>query len=188
LIPRFPRRGRLSRKGEFMTDRNAPSSDFLKAVVADDLPLSIDGDGAVNLDRLIALTRDSDRSNRDWATFLLASEDVDNAAVRQALIDAASDEDSTIRAEAIFGLTRRDRDLALPLVRQALADNIVAFPIFEAAALLADASLVEGLRGFTGPSDEPYLDQCASGALAACESGVPLAFGLEPIAGTSSQS
>ncbi len=166
-----------------MTDRYTPSSDFLKAVVADDLPLSTDGDGAANLAQLIALTRDPDRSNRDWATFLLASEDVDNDAVRQALLDASRDEDSTIRAEAIFGLTRRDRALALPLVRQALADNIVAFPIFEAAALLADPSLVDGLRGFTGPSDEPYLDQCASGALTACESGVPRAFGLEPLTG-----
>ena len=170
-----------------MTDRYAPPSDFLKAVVAEDLPLSGEGDGAGNLQRLIDLMRDADRSNRDWATFLLASEDVDSAAVRQALLDAARDEDGTIRAEAIFGLARRDRALALPLVYQALADNIVAFPIFEAAALLADASLVDGLRGFTGPSDEPYLDQCAAGALAACESGVPRTFGLEPLAGPTTQ-
>jgi hypothetical protein len=168
-----------------MSDRHAPSSEFLKAVVADDLPLSTEGDGAVNLERLIVLTRDADRSNRDWATFLLASEDVDNAMVRKALLDASRDEDPTIRAEAIFGLTRRDRELALPLVRQALADNIVAFPIFEAAALLADPSLVDSLRGFTGPSDEPYLDHCAAGALSACETGVPRAFGLEPLAGGS---
>ena len=166
-----------------MTDRQVPSSDFLKAVVADDLPLSSDGEGAANLARLIALTRDSDHSNRDWATFLLTSEEVDSAAVRQALLDAAGDEDPTIRAEAIFGLTRRDRTLALPLVRKALDDNVVAFPIFEAAALLADPSLVDGLRGFTGPSDEPYLDQCAAGALSACESGVPRTFGLEPLTG-----
>jgi hypothetical protein len=170
-----------------MTDRHTPSSDFLKAVVADDLPLSTDGHGAANLEQLIALTRDPDRSNRDWATFLLASEDVDNGAVRQALLAAALDEDATIRAEAIFGLTRRDRELALPLVRKALDDNIVAFPIFEAAAMLADLSLVDGLRGFTGPSDEPYLDQCAAGALIACESGVPRTFGLEPLAGSPNQ-
>src|SRR5689334_13355396 len=99
-----------------MTSRHAPSSDFLKAVVADDLPLSSGDEGAANLERLIALTRDGDRSNRDWATFLLASEDVDGAAVRQALLAAAEDEDATIRAEAIFGLTRRDGALALPLV------------------------------------------------------------------------
>src|SRR4051794_13734636 len=165
-----------------MTDRQVPSSDFLKALVADDLPLSIDGEGGANLARLIALTRDPDHSNRDWATFLLASEEVDSAAVRQALLDAAGDADSTIRAEAIFGLARRNCALALPLVRKALDDNVVAFPIFEAAALLADRSLVDGLRGFTGPSDEPYLDQCAAGALTACESGVPRAFGLEPLA------
>jgi hypothetical protein len=170
-----------------MTDRHAPSSDFLKAVVADDLPLSTEGDGAANLDRLIALTRDPDRANRDWATFLLASEDVDDAAVRQALLDAAQDGDATIRAEAIFGLTRRDRELALPLVRKALEENVVHYPIFEAAALLADPSLVESLSGFTGPSDEPHLDQCASGALSACESGVPRAFGLEPLSNVASQ-
>src|SRR5260221_5855 len=170
-----------------MTDRREPASDFLKAVVADDLPLSTEGSGEANLHRLIALTRDPDRSNRDWATFLLASEDVDDATVRGALLDAANDDDSIVRAEAIFGLARRDRGLALPLVRQALADNIVAFPIFEAAALLADASLVEGLLGFTGPSDEPYLDQCACGALAACESGLPRTFGLEPLGGLSAR-
>jgi hypothetical protein len=170
-----------------MIDRNAPPSDFLKAVVADDLPLSTIGDGAANLDRLIALTRDPDRANRDWATFLIASEDVDSDAVRQALLDAARDEDVAVRAEALFGLARRDRELALPLVRKALADNIVAFPVFEAAALLADPSLVDGLRGFTEPSDDPNLDQCAAGALAACESGVPHAFGLESLAGPSSQ-
>ena len=166
-----------------MSDRRVPASAFLKAVVADDLPLSTEADGAANLDQLIALTRDQDRSNRDWATFLLASEDVDNAAVRQALLAAALDEDATIRAEAIFGLARRDRALALPFDRKALDDNIVAFPIFEAAALIAEPSLVDGLSGFTGPSDEPYLDQCATGARIACESGVPRAFGLEPLAG-----
>jgi HEAT repeat protein len=115
------------------------------------------------------MTRDEDRSNRDWATFLLAQEETDTPAVRDALIRAAKDDDDVVRAEAVLGLAKRDPLLALPLVQEALRSEAVAAPMFEAAALCADLSLIPDLRIWAEPSDEPLMDGLAADALAACE-------------------
>ena len=145
-----------------------PKSEFLKAVVTDDLPLSGElGEG--NLRQLIELMRDNDRSNRDWATFLLAQADVDTAVVRDALIYATKDEEEIVRAEAVLGLAKRDTSLALPLVREALRADSVAIPMLEAAALCAHPSLIADLRAWAEPSSNSYADQAAAEALSACE-------------------
>lgn len=91
-----------------MSDLYEPASDFLKAVIAEDVPLSGSPLGEANLRLLIAMTRDDDRSNRDWATFLLSQEDADTPEIRSALRSAADDEDDYVRAEALLGLARRD--------------------------------------------------------------------------------
>lgn len=150
-----------------------PNSPFLLDILAGVVPLSGSEFAEANLARLIAMTRDEDRSNRDWATFLLAQQECDTPAVREALFAAAGDEDEHVRAEAIWGLAHIDRDLALPLIQKALLGDRVSAPIFEAAELVAHPALVEALRRFTKPTSDLYLDQIANSALEACETGIP---------------
>ena len=123
--------------------------------------------------QLIALTKDADLSNRDWATMLLASEEADTPEIRNALLSAADDENDIVRAEALAGIAQRDRGLALPLVLKALRGEQASMAVFEAAALVADPALVDDLRPWTAPSDDKWLDQLARDALAACEAGSP---------------
>jgi hypothetical protein len=157
-----------------MTTRYEPASDFLKAVVADDIPLSGSPFADANMRRLIALTQDDDLSNRDWATMLLAQDDADTWEVRQALLVAVADPDAAVRAEALAGLAWRDPSVALPLVIAALSGDCVSAPVFEAAATIAAPSLVDLLRPWTEPSDNAYLDDLARQALAACQAGAPV--------------
>lgn len=150
-----------------------PSSNFLKAVAADEVPLTGPAPANANLRRLIAMTRDEDRSNRDWATFLLAQKRLDMIEVREALLQAADDEDEAVRAEAVLGLAQLDKQLALPLVKRELSSESITVPILEAAALLADESLVADLQDFTAPSRDVFMDGLVRAALQACETGQP---------------
>lgn len=152
-----------------MTDRYEPPSDFLKDILDENVPLGGSEFGDLNLRRLIAMTRDQDRANRDWAALLLAQLDMDTPEVRGALLAAASDEDPYVRAEALVGLARRDPSAALPLVQAALREEWVALPVFEAAAIVAHPSLVDDLSHFTEGDD--YIDQLAREAHAACLAG-----------------
>lgn len=157
-----------------MTTHYEPTSDFLKAVIADDIPLSGSPFADANMRRLIALTQDDDLSNRDWATMLLAQDDADTWEVRQALLAAVADPDAAVRAEALAGLALRDPSVALPFVIEALSGDCVPAPVFEAAATIAAPSLVDLLRPWTEPSDNAYLDDLARQALAACQAGAPV--------------
>ncbi|MCI4589232.1 lyase [Sphingobium sp. BYY-5] len=152
-----------------MSKRYEPSSDFLKAVIAEEVPLSGGEFAALNLERLIQLTRDQDRTNRDWATLLLSQEGGDTPAVRAALLGATTDEDEFVRAEAILGLASRDPVIALPFVLEALGAEQVAIPVLEAAAICAHPSLTPDLKVWAEPSDDPFADELAAAALAACE-------------------
>ncbi|MCP8892229.1 lyase [Sphingomonas faeni] len=156
-----------------MTERYEPASDFPKAVAAEEVPLSGSAFADANMQQLIAMTRDDDVSNRDWATMLLALEEADTPEIREALLSAANDENDVVRAEALVGIARRDRELALPLVLTALSGEWAGMPIFEAAALVAVPALVEVLKTWTERSDDEWLDQLACDALAACEKSQP---------------
>lgn len=159
-----------------MAERYEPASDFLKAVIAEDVPLSGSDLADANMQRLIALTRDDDLSNRDWATMLLASEEADTPQIREALLSAANDTNDIVRAEALVGIARRDRALALPLTLLALSGEQVSMAVFEAAALIADPALADALRPWTEPSDDEWLDDLARKALVACETGFPVSI------------
>lgn len=145
-----------------------PSSSFLLSVKDDEINFSDDPGGRKNLKKLIALTQDGDRVNRDWATFLLSQLEVDTDEVRAALLEGVKDPDIAVRSEAIRGIALRDRTLALPLVREALSSQVVYAPVFEAAEIVADPTLVDDLRYFAEASDNPYLDGLAQDALIAC--------------------
>ncbi|WP_230461324.1 HEAT repeat domain-containing protein [Sphingobium sp. CAP-1] len=148
-----------------------PPSEFLKAVVAEEVPLSGGIFAENNLRRLITLMTDDDRANRDWATMLVAQLDEDTSDIRDALLRAATDEDEAVRAEAILGLAQRDPPSTLPLLKAALSSETAMPPIFEAAVLIADKSIIGDLRQFSAPSDNNYIDQLVADAIAACERG-----------------
>lgn len=158
-----------------MADRYEPTSNFLKAVIAEEVPLSGTAFADANMRQLVAMTQDGDLSNRDWATMLLASEEADTPEIREALLSAANDENDVVRAEALLGLAKRDRTLALPFVLKALSGEQASVPVFEAAELIADPVLVEVLRPWTESSDDVWLDQLILNALVACEKGTQTA-------------
>lgn len=170
-----------------MSERYLPEADFLNSLRDGDVPLP--GDELeeaetsplfaelceANLQVLIRFMRDDDRSNRDWATFMLALRDFDTPAVRDALVRASRDADDIVRDEAIWGLARRDTSLALPLVLKVLDSN-VSVPLLGAAELCADLSLVAALRAWREEIDvsESFFSYLAD-ALAACEGSTPSA-------------
>jgi HEAT repeat protein len=156
-----------------MSEDYYPSSDFLNAILAGNAPLIGSYFADENLRRLIELIRDDDLSNRDWATMLLAQQDIDTPQVRDALLAAVADQEEIVRAEALLGLAQRDTKLALPHAISALSGGCVSVPVFEAVALIADKSLVELVRPWVEASGDAWIDGLARKALQACISGVP---------------
>ncbi|MEP1422243.1 MAG: lyase [Erythrobacter sp.] len=125
-----------------------------------------------NVQRLIEFTRDKDTSNRDWATLFLVELAGYDGLVRPdilaALLTAAEDVDQNVRSEAILGLAKLKHEKALSLVGLELKKVNASMPIFEAAELLADPTLVNDLEDFQIESDEPFVDEAARRALEAC--------------------
>ena len=146
-----------------------PSSAFLTWVINEDAPLTGSVYARANLRKVIELLADKDTSNRDWAAFVIANLKLDTPDIRDALTICANDPDENVRAEAIRGLARIDRAVALPYIQRALAAPSVSMDIFEAAAIAADASLVEQLSKFASKSD----DKIIADALEACRTGQP---------------
>ncbi|WP_231635895.1 HEAT repeat domain-containing protein [Novosphingobium sp. ST904] len=155
-----------------MIERYEPPSEFLKSVIAEQVPLADGPFAAANLERLIELTRDPDRANRDWAVLLLSQEGRGTSAVRDALFLAASDPDDCVRGEAILGLAGLDPITALPFLQAELRRESITIPALAAASICADPSLIPDLKVWAEPSDQPYADKLAAEALAACERAV----------------
>ena len=156
-----------------MNDGYEPASNFLVWVLNEEAPLTGNEQADANLDRVIALTADPDPSNRDWATFILGSHDIDTPAIRAVLVARADDPVERVRAEAIRGLARKDPLLALPYVKRALEAKSATVNVFEAAAIVADPSLVERLSTFAKATDDEGMDQLVEDALLACQCGEP---------------
>ncbi|MEU8085292.1 HEAT repeat domain-containing protein [Micromonospora sp. NPDC049101] len=103
---------------------------------------------------LIVLSADADPEVREWATFSLGwLSTADGNAVRQALWDRTRDVEPGVREEGARGLARRRDARALPLVRELLAQEEVHTFTFQAAAYLADESLLPLLDGFDPTAD-----------------------------------
>ncbi|MGC5288819.1 HEAT repeat domain-containing protein [Micromonospora sp. DT231] len=103
---------------------------------------------------LIVLSADADPEVREWATFGLGwMSTADGDAVRRALWDRTRDMNDEVRAEGARGLARRRDARAVPLVRDLLAREEVHTFTFQAAAYLADASLLPLLDGFDPTAD-----------------------------------
>lgn len=152
-----------------MEEGYTPTADFLVMVANKEIPLTGSDLADRNLRTLIAYTRDDDVSNRDWATMLLAQQEIDTPEIRQTLLSAAADEDACVRGEALQGLAERNAGMAIPLLRRELEQNDCAYATFQAARIVADPSLLKGLRLWVGRGGAPWIDDEITGAIAACE-------------------
>jgi HEAT repeat protein len=115
---------------------------------------------------LISLTVDVDDEVRNWATFGLGTQlAVDGLDVRKALWDRCFDAYQEVRVEGIRGLARRRDPASVPMVAQLLADAEADAATIQAAAFLADPSLLPGLA-WRDPS-EPWVFE----AVNACDPG-----------------
>lgn len=151
-----------------------PKSDFLMMVLHDEVPLTGGGLADANLARLIELTSDSDDSNRDWAVTLLRDSGVDTTETRAALRRAGDDPHLVTRCEALLGLAVIEPIFALPRVREVIDGEEVTSQILEAAALLADHSLVSSLEEWLddlAAADDGWLRDALNTALEASRTG-----------------
>ena len=106
--------------------------------------LSLDDPRAVAA--MIALSNDDDPEVRDWATFGLGAQiDVDNTAIRDALLARARDPDLATRADALLGLAKRKDPRAVEPLLEALRSGVVGDTDVEAAALLGTPKLYPAL-------------------------------------------
>ncbi|HEY2794879.1 MAG TPA: hypothetical protein VGJ28_21145, partial [Micromonosporaceae bacterium] len=102
---------------------------------------------------MIALTNDVDDEVRNWATFGLGTLlMVDGTDVRTALWNRCFDSYEEARAEGVRGLARRRDPVVLPMLAQMLAAVEVDDATIQAAAFLADPSLLGGLM-MRNPND-----------------------------------
>ena len=95
---------------------------------------------------MIELSNDEDAEVRDWATFGLGAQiDVDNPAIRDALLARARDPDLPTRADALLGLAKRKDPRAVEPLLEALRSGVVGDTDVEAAALLGTPKLYPAL-------------------------------------------
>ena len=151
-----------------MNDRYLPPSSFLQAVINEEISFEDAEFGEGNLNRLVAMTRDADVANRDWATLLLSQLELDCHEVQEALALAASDEVLAVRSEAILGLAMLDAVQALPFLQTELKGECINLPLLEAAVIVGHGSLLPDLRAFAEPSDHHWIDEAVHKAIAAC--------------------
>lgn len=145
-----------------------PEADFILKVADGDVPLTGSVLADHNLKLLIAYTKDRVVSNRDWATMVLAGHGPHTAEVIDALLSATGDTDACVRGEALQGLSERDRERALPLVRRELLRDECGYGAFQAAIFIADASLLEGLRSWAGRGGASWIDDTIEDAILIC--------------------
>ena len=159
-----------------MSERYLPESEFLQACIDEEVPLSGSQFADANLARLIAMTRDDNKSNRDWAIFLLAQTGLDTTEIRAVFKHALGDEDEDVRAEALVGIAQREPTFALPLVADLLTLDRINGMTLEAASYVANSTLLPELKTIRADlanveldgMTERYLDQ----ALEGCATGI----------------
>lgn len=155
-----------------MSDFYTPASEFLIQVANGEIPLTGSSFADQNLHLLIAFMTDQDTSNRDWATLLVAGQEIDTPEVRQALLHATQDDDASVRAEALLGLAEREAPCATPLIVQELGRDECGYGTFQAAHRVADSSLLDGLRRWRGRGSASWINNEIEDAIRACEARI----------------
>jgi HEAT repeat protein len=151
--------------------KNHPNEDVRYSVArglsgqADDLAMAV----------FIELSTDEDEDVRNWATYGLSSplvEHIDTPEIREALAARLDDPFEEVRLEAMYGLAIRKDRRALELLREELEAGHYynQTSIYEAAAALADPSLLPGLLRLREEGEE---DEFLEEAIKACGGGPP---------------
>jgi HEAT repeat protein len=117
------------------------------------------------LERLMELTQDRDPRVRDWATFALASSDVDTPELRRVLVYRMRDEDPEAQGEAMCGLACRGDSRVVEPLLLALAGRPNSLCL-SAARMIADPRLHPALERLAARGDVDEDD--LADALAAC--------------------
>jgi hypothetical protein len=155
-----------------MSERYLPASEFLNYVIAGEIAFEDSPLAEANLRQLLEMVDDSDRSNRDWAAFVISGLPLDTPEIRDALLKAADGGDPDTRDEAIIGLARRDRHAALIRLAPLLNEELGVM-LLEAATILGDPSLVPALKEMENwEGEDNQIREQLRLAIAACERGV----------------
>lgn len=157
-------------------DKYLPPSGFLRDLLRNDLPLSGNAVADWRAAKLISLTRDQHYANRDWALFLLQSSELNTPKARSALVAGLNDIYHEASLEALIGVAIRDKAIALPRIKMLLEGEIIDSMALEAAAIVADPSLLPTLEYIAdqlGAEEDDMFDNALREALACCASGVP---------------
>jgi HEAT repeats len=125
------------------------------------------------VDAVIELTRDVDDGVRNWSTFSLALLfEVDDPAVREALLARIGDPDAATSAEALGGLAARADPRAADGILDRLPgpfpERYVADVLVEAAEQLADPRFIPALAMLREQETDPDAYERLSEAIAAC--------------------
>lgn len=130
-----------------------PKAQFLCNVRHHDVEFENHPRANKNLNKLLGYAADPDPRERDWAIFLIDRLPLDTPEIRAVLLKAADDEDFGTRDQALIGLARRDRAVALERVARLLEEESSA-RLMMAAAILADRTLLPLLRAIEAWDDE----------------------------------
>jgi len=99
----------------------------------------------------------------------LAQMGIGSVAVRNALRHAAEDSDCSVRGEAILGLARLEPSIALAIVQRELQREKCGYGVFQAARLLADPSLLDGLEAWDERTGACWVNDEVRAAITACK-------------------
>lgn len=163
-----------------MTDPDyLPPSAFLQALIDEDEPvLTGSAEADARAAELIALTEDADSANRDWALLMLSQSELETPEALAALVRGMDDEHHEAALEATIGVAMRVPALALPRVRARLDVEMIDSMTLEAAAWIADASLLPALQAIADEVEEEEAEGdlfavALREAIEACTQGTP---------------
>lgn len=150
-----------------------PPSLFLQQLIDDEPALSGSSDADALAAQLIALTRDADPANRDWALMILGQSELETPEALAALVAGMADEEHEAGLEAMIGVAMRAPELALPRVKALLDEDVVDSMTLEAAAYVADPSLLPFLEaiGREVVDDDDSFTTILAEAIEACSRG-----------------
>ena len=150
-----------------------PSSPLLQRLIDEEPALAGSPEADALAAQLIALTRDADPANRDWALLILGQSELETPEVLAALVAGMDDEEHEAGLEALIGVAMRDPALALPRVRELLDGDTIDSMALEAAAYVADPSLLPMLEaiGREVEDDDDVFTTVLAEAIEACTRG-----------------
>ncbi|WP_066798801.1 hypothetical protein [Sphingomonas soli] len=150
-----------------------PPSPFLQMLIDEEPELSGSAEADARAAELIALTRDADPANRDWALLLLGQSELETDEALAALVAGMDDPEHEAALEAVIGVAMRAPEKALPRVLELLDGDTVDSMALEAAAYVADPSLLPMLEaiGREVVDDDDVFTTVLAEAIAACSRG-----------------